>query len=265
VKRLADALAAARGRQRLAFLPCVTAGDPDRDTSLAVALMLSGEGADVLGIEAPFSDAFRESAALHGARRRALDAGMNLGRALELAQELRQRSSTPLVLFTCFHPILRLGLSTFAEQAARAGVDGVLVLDLPPEEGGDYRRALSATGLDPIFTLSTASSRDRARLVAEVTGGFIYYAVAPGGRGEADRVPAGLRQEVARIRLASSLPVAVDAGCISRRAVEQLSGAADAVVIRSSLAQWMEKARGTDEAVETVRDGLRELMGTDLG
>jgi tryptophan synthase alpha chain len=261
LKRLADALVSARESGRLAFLPCVTAGDPDAETSLEVALTLAREGADLLGLEVPFSDPLGECDLLRRAGRRAIAGGMNLGRVLELVQEVRRESSIPVVLFTWFNPVHRRGLPVFAEQAARAGVDGVLVSDLPPEEGTEYRRALSATGLDPVFMLSPTSGPERARLVADVTGGLICYAPAAGARGDEDDLPGGLRQEVARIRLAGNLPVAVDVGIVSRKQVEGLGGAADAVVLRTAMARCAEKASGREETVEAVRVCLRELMG----
>jgi tryptophan synthase alpha chain len=261
MKRLADALASARESGRLAFLPCVTAGDPDAETSLELALTLAREGADLLGLEAPFSDPVGVDDLLRRAGRRAIAGGMSLGGVLELVQEVRRVSSTPVVLFTCFNPVHRMGLQAFAEQAARSGVDGVLVSDLPPEEGAEYRRALSATGLDPVFMLSSTSGPDRARLVAEVTGGLICYAPVGGVTGDEDDIPAGLRQEVARIRLAGNLPVAVDAGSVSRKQVEGLMGAADAVVLRAAMARCAERVSGRDEAAKAVRACLRELMG----
>jgi tryptophan synthase alpha chain len=261
VKRLVDALTAARESGRLAFLPCVTAGDPDVETSLESALALAREGADLLGLEVPFSDPVGLSDLLRRAGRRAIAGGMNLGRALELVQEVRRESSIPVVLLTCFNPVHRLSLPVFAERAARAGVDAVLVSDLPPEEAAEYRLALSATGLDPVFMLSPTSGPDRARLVAEVTGGLICYAPVLGAEIDGDDLPGALRQDVVRIRLAGNLPVAVDAGCVSRKQVESLSGAADAVVLRSAMARCAEEAAGRGETVKAVRACLRGLMG----
>ncbi len=261
MNRLSASLARAREEGRLAFIPYITAGDPDAGTTLAVVRMLADEGADMVELGVPFSDPLADGVTNQRAAERALAGGMTLRGVLGLVQRIRETSEVPLVLFTYFNPIYRMGLDAFARDAARAGVDGVLITDLPPDEDEGYRRSLAATGLDPIFMLSPTSGPERVALVSRCTGAFIYYIARTGVTGARAELPAGLRTEVARIRLTSSLPVAVGFG-ISRRAhLEALAGAADGAVVGSALVRRMEEAGGGEASVEAVRALVRELLG----
>jgi tryptophan synthase alpha chain len=188
---------------------------------------------------------------------------MTLAGVLEVAGRIRATSPVPLVLFTYFNPIYRMGVAEFARQAARAGVDGVLVTDLPPDEDLTYARQLAATGLDPIFMLAPTSGPERTALVARSTGAFIYYISRAGVTGAQGELPAGLREEVARIRLTSSLPVAVGFGVSRRAHMEFLAGAADAAVVGSARVRCMEGSAGGAAAVEAVRRCVRELLGRE--
>jgi tryptophan synthase alpha chain len=261
MRRLAQALAAARERRELALIPRLTAGDPDPETTRALASMLVAEGADILELHVPFSDPLPDGATIRGAEARALAAGMTLSRGLDLAQEIRRDSAISLIVSSHFNPICRIGLSGFAQRAAHGGVDGVVVRDLPPEEGEEYRQALSATGLDPIFTLAPSSGAERVRLVAQSTRGLIYYIGQADLAAAGEEIPRGLRDEVSRIRLTTSIPVAVDCGASRLEHLRALSGAADGAVISSPLVRWMEGAPTSGAAVEAVRRGLGNLLG----
>lgn len=261
--RLAAALAHAREEGRLALIPYLTAGDPDVETTRAIVQMLEEEGADIVELGVPFSDPLADGLTNQQAAERALAAGMTLAGTLELAGEIRRTSRLPLVLFTYFNPIYRMTVDTFARKAARAGIDGVLVIDLPPEEADPYREILIAQGIDPVFMLSPTSGADRIRLVAERTRGFIYYVSRTGVTGARDSLPDGLRDEVARVRLVTSLPVAVGFGVSRREHLQALAGAADAVVVGSALVSRIEETGGGDAAVESVRQFVRELLGRE--
>lgn len=264
MSRLATALSRAREQGRLALIPYLTAGDPDADTTRDIVWMLDKEGVDIVELGVPFSDPLADGVTIQRAAERALAGGMTLAGTLELAGEIRAGSQLPLMLFTYFNPIYRLGVETFARDAARAGLDGVLVTDLPPEEAGSYRDTLIDAGLDPVFMLSPTSGADRVKLVAEKTRGFIYYVARTGVTGERDTLPDGLRDEVARLRLTTGLPVAVGFGLSRREHLEALAGAADAVVVGSALVRRIAEAGGGEAAVAAVRELVRELRGGAL-
>ena len=261
MRRIAEALAACRGAGRLGFIPYLTAGDPDAETTIALVRMLAAEGADVIELGVPFSDPLADGRTNQKAAARALAGGTHLAGVLDIVGRIRATEKIPLVLFTYFNPIYRMGVEEFARRASRAGVDGVLVTDLPPDEGDTYRRVLSATGLDPIFMVAPTSDAERRRLIARQTGAFIYYVCRTGVTGARDELPEGVLQDVARLRLACNRPVAVGFG-ISRRAhLEALAGVADAAVVGSALVRCIEESGGGQAAVESVRAFVRDLLG----
>jgi len=261
MSRLAMALSRAREQGRLALVPYLTAGDPDPATTRDIVWMLKEEGADIVELGVPFSDPVADGVTNQRAAERALAGGMTLAGTLALASEIRATCQLPLMLFTYFNPIYRMGIEVFARQAAEAGIDGVLVTDLPPEEAAAHRDALIDAGIDPVFMLSPTSGPERVRLVAEMTRGFIYYVARTGVTGARDTLPAGLRDEVARLRLTTGLPVAVGFGLSRREHLEALAGAADAVVVGSALVQRIADTGGGPAAVEAVRELVRELRG----
>ena len=261
MRRIAEALEVCRSAGRLGFIPYLTAGDPDPDTTIALVRMLAAEGADIIELGVPFSDPLADGRTNQKAAARALLGGTNLAGVLDMVSRIRATEKIPLVLFTYFNPIYRMGVEEFARRASRAGVDGVLVTDLPPDEGDAYRRVLSATGLDPIFMVAPTSDAQRRSMIARHTGAFIYYVSRTGVTGVREELPEGLRQDVARLRLACNRPVAVGFG-ISRRAhLEALSGVADAAVVGSALVHCIEKSGGGTAAVDAVRGLVRGLLG----
>ncbi|MFQ5669481.1 MAG: tryptophan synthase subunit alpha [Acidobacteriota bacterium] len=265
MKQIAGALATAREQGRLAFIPYLTAGDPDPETTVVLVKMLAAEGADIVELGVPFSDPLADGVTNQRAAERALAGGMTLSGVLDLVQEIRTHTRVPLVLFSYFNPIYRMGIERFSRRAASEGVDGVLVTDLPPDEGESYRALLSSHGLDPIFMLSPTSSPARIRLVAAKTAGFIYYISRTGVTGAHATLSPGLRADVARLRLHTSLPVAVGFGVSRPEHLEALAGAADAVVVGSALVKVIESAGKGSSAVEAARTFVRGLLGRPTG
>jgi len=261
MRRIADALEECRHDGRLAFIPYLTAGDPEPETTLDLVRMLADEGADIIELGVPFSDPLADGVTNQRAAMRALAAGMNLAGVLDLVARVRKTVKVPLVLFTYFNPIYRMGVAEFARRASQAGVDGVLVTDLPPDEDKGYRRTLTATGLDPIFMLAPNSSARRREQIAACTGAFIYYISRTGVTGARDDLPAGLRQDVARLRLTCNRPVVVGFGVSRREHLVALEGIADGVVVGSALVRVIEEVGGGPAAVTAVRDVVRNLLG----
>ena len=179
-----------------------------------------------------------------------------------MVRELRARTDVPLVLFTYFNPVLQMGLEKFAEAAATAGIDGVLVTDLPPEESEEYRRIVRGRGLDTIFLAAPTSSDDRLRRIAEVSSGFLYLISRTGVTGERDAMPEDLPSLVRRARAATALPIAVGFGISLPGHVSVLGGLADAAVVGSALVAEIARAvpqGGIEAAAAAVSKRVRLL------
>ena len=212
MNRIDARFAELRRRGEAALIPFITAGDPDMETTLKVLMALERGGADCAELGIPFSDPMADGLTIQRSSERALKKGASLPLILEMVREFRRKSEMPLILFGYYNPFYRFGLERFTRKAKAAGVDGVLCVDLPPEEGGELRRCTRAQGLDSIFLLAPTSDAERIRLVAERGRGFIYYVSVTGVTGARksfeDRLPA----QVARIRRYTSLPVGVGFG-----------------------------------------------------
>src|SRR5215831_738752 len=213
--RLDEAFARIRSEGRPGLVTYTTAGDPDLPRSAAILKTLDRAGADVLEVGVPFSDPLADGPVIQRAAERALAAGGNLRSALAMIAELRAEIAAPIVVFSYANPLLRLGVREFARRAARAGVDGVLALDLPIEEAGEFRETLAASGIDTIFLLSPTTTDERIRRAAELGRGFLYGISRLGVTGARDQVAAGAASMVRRIRAFTSLPIALGFG-ISR-------------------------------------------------
>jgi tryptophan synthase alpha chain len=213
----------------------LTAGDPDPDTSRAIIVAVAKAGADVLEIGVPFSDPLADGPVIQRATERALAAGMTLRRTLDLVKDVRAEVDTPIVLFTYANPVLRMEAGTFARAAADAGADGVLILDYPVEEAEPLRKPLVDAGLDPVFLVSPTTTDERIRRSAELGRGFLYVISRLGVTGMRDSLGADVPALLARVRAASSLPIAVGFGISRPEHVAEACRAADAAVVGSAL------------------------------
>src|SRR5262252_7899968 len=210
--RLAEAFARLRSEGRPGLVTYTTAGDPDLARSAAILQALDRGGADVLEVGVPFSDPLADGPAIQRATERALAAGGSLRASLAMVEQIRPSVSAPIVLFSYANPLFRQGLAAFAASAARAGVDGVLALDLPIEEADEFRAAMDASGLDTIFLLSPTTTDARIRKAATLGRGFLYGISRLGVTGARDRVAEGAETLVRRIRAHTTMPVALGFG-----------------------------------------------------
>ena len=240
----------------------VTAGDPDLPRSRKILLALARAGADVIEVGVPFSDPIADGPAIQRASERALAAGSHLEAALDLVASVRPSIDAPLVLFTYVNPVLRLGVDGFVRRAAAAGVDGVLLLDLPIEEAETVRGALDAHGIDQIFLVSPTTTDLRLREAARLGRGFLYAISRLGVTGTRDAVAATARPLVDRIRTLSTLPVALGFGVSRPEHVAEVAGFADAAVVGSAIVQQIASAaeQGADPAA-AVETFVRWLKG----
>jgi tryptophan synthase alpha chain len=246
MSRIQTKFAEMKKRGEAALIPFVTAGDPDLDTTLKILRALEKGGADCVELGIPFSDPTADGPTIQRSSERALKNGLSLPRIFRMVREFRQTSELPLILFGYFNPFFRYGLEDFCRQAAKAGADGVLCVDLPPEESGELKRWTDAEGLDLIFLLSPTSGDDRVRQVARKGRGFIYYVSVTGVTGARRSFDSGLRLQVGRVRRATSLPVAVGFGISTPKQAAWIGGFADAAVVGSALVETIERTRGND-------------------
>lgn len=245
MSRIGKIFADAKARGEAALIPFITAGDPDLATTVKIMRALERSGADCIELGIPFSDPTADGPTIQRASERALKNGpISLPAIFRLVREFRAGSNVPVVLFGYFNPIFRFGVKAFARQAAAAGADGVLCVDLPPEESGELQCWTDAAGLDLIFLLSPTSGAERLRLVARKGRGFIYYVSVTGVTGARRSLENGLRAQVERVRKVSALPVGVGFGISTPKQAAWIAGFADAAVVGSALVERIEKAKG---------------------
>jgi tryptophan synthase alpha chain len=251
-RRLADA-------GELGLVAYITAGDPSLDATEKIVLAAAEAGADVIELGVPFSDPVADGPTIQRASERALRRHTTLAGVIDLVRRLRVRSDVPLVLFSYFNPILQMGLEKFAEAAAAAGADGVLVTDLTPEEAGEYRSVMHKHGLDTIFLAAPTSTDTRLAKIAEFTSGFLYLISRTGVTGAREALPEDLPTLARRARQFTKLPLAVGFGISQPAHVSILGGIADAAVVGSALVAEIEKASTPDAAAAAVADRIRVL------
>jgi tryptophan synthase alpha chain len=248
---------AAKGE--LGIVAYITAGDPSLEASERIVLAAAEAGADVIELGVPFSDPVADGPVIQRASDRALRSGTTLAGVLELVARLRRKTQVPLVLFSYFNPILQMGLEKFADAAAKAGADGVLVTDLTPEEAVEYRAILQAHNLDTVFLAAPTSTDARLVQISAATTGFLYLVSRTGVTGTRDALPAELPALVRRARKFTSLPIAVGFGISLPTHVTVLGGIADAAVIGSALMAAVEKSGSAEAAAGAVAELIRAL------
>jgi tryptophan synthase alpha chain len=231
-------------RGQAALIPFVTAGDPDLETTLKILQALEKGGADCIELGVPFSDPTADGPTIQRSSERALKNGASLPRILQMVRRFRRTSEIPLILFGYCNPFFHYGVQKFCREAARAGVDGILCVDLPPEESDQLKRSADAHALDLIFLLSPTSGADRIQMVGRKGRGFIYYVSVTGVTGARRSFENDLRSQVNRVRRATALPVAVGFGISTPKQAAWISRFADAAVVGSALIDTVEKAAG---------------------
>ena len=240
-----------RAAGRSGLVAYVTAGDPDLTRSREIVLAIDRAGADVIEVGVPFSDPIADGPAIQRASERALAAGGHLSTTLDLVADVRGRVKAPIVLFTYVNPVLHMGVDAFVARAASAGVDGVLLLDLPIEESETMRQQLDRRGLDQIFLVSPTTTDPRLHEAARLGRGFLYAISRTGVTGARAAVAGSARPLVERIRGMTSLPVALGFGISRPEHVQEVCSFVDAAVVGSALVQVIAEASssGADPAI----------------
>ena len=255
-----DAFAHCAKEGRAAFIPFIMAGDPSLDATASYMEALAAGGADIIELGVPFSDPIADGPTNQRATVRALQSGTKLSNLFEMVARHRDRLGVPIVLFTYFNPIHARGVERFAEQASASGVDGVLCVDLPPEEGErDLIPALRDQGVDAVYLLAPTSTKERIDKVAAVSSGFVYYVSRTGVTGERAALPAELVKDLKKLRKRLDLPVAVGFGISSPAHVAAVGEVADGVVVGSALVRLIEEKAGDPGLPALLEARVREL------
>ena len=243
MSRIQKAFQRLNGEGRKALIPFITAGDPDADLTVPLMHALVEAGADIIELGVPFSDPMADGPTIQRASERALAKGMTQRKVLQLVARFRaENDATPVVLMGYANPIEAMGLDVFAEKAAQSGVDGVLVVDYPPEEAEDFGAAMKAHGLDPIFLIAPTSNAERIAQVARIASGYVYYVSLAGVTGSGALNVDAVAERLPSIREQTGLPVGVGFGIRDAQTARRIAGFADAVVVGSRIIEEIERS-----------------------
>lgn len=247
-------------KNKAALVTYVTAGDPDMELTPDIVLKLEESGADIVELGVPFSDPMADGPSIQLASERSLKSGTTLKRVLESVTLIRKTSDIPILIFGYYNPFYAYGLKEFAEDAKEAGVDGALVVDLPPEEAVELKRETERTGLDLVFLLSPISTPDRISLVAKNSRGFVYLVSVTGVTGARPDMEFDLKGLTKEIRKQSNLPVGIGFGVSSAKQVEEISKIADAVIVGSALVDVIGKYDGDKDKLLDSIGGFVKIL-----
>ena len=242
--RIETRFAEVLGQGRAAFIAYITAGDPSLESTGKLVLEFEAQGVDIIELGVPFSDPVADGPVNQEAAMRALRSDVSIGGIFGMIRDVRQESNIPILFFAYYNSILAYGLGQFVSDAAESGLDGALVLDLPPEEAGEYKRLMDEKGLATIFLVSPITPPDRLELIAENATGFIYYVSQLGVTGEREAISAGIPEKLREIRAHTGIPVAVGFGVSKPEHVREIARYADGVIVGSSIVRKIGELSG---------------------
>ncbi len=259
MSRIPAKFEALRAARRKALIPYITAGDPGPALTVPLLHALAGAGCDILEIGVPFSDPMADGPVIQRSCERALKKGVGLNDVLGMVSEFRTKdAATPIVLMGYANPIEAMGVEAFVSAAAAAGVDGVIVVDYPPEECADFAALCAKNGIDQIFLLAPTSTDARIKEVARAGSGYLYYVSLKGVTGAGHIDTSAVAAHLPKIRAASRLPIGVGFGIRDAASAKAIAAVADAVVIGSRIIEEIESA-GPEHAVRRVADLIRPI------
>ncbi|MCU7876624.1 MAG: tryptophan synthase subunit alpha [Candidatus Thiodiazotropha sp. (ex Lucinoma borealis)] len=249
-----------KAQGKKALIPFITAGDPIPEITVDLMHDLVAAGADLIELGVPFSDPMADGPVIQRASERALEYNVSLRDVLDMVSQFRQLDAeTPVILMGYLNPIEVMGYEHFADQAANAGVDGILIVDIPPEEGDELQRILKANSIDQVFLVAPTSTPDRIQRICDVSGGFVYYVSVKGVTGASHLDLKSVEHKLAEIRSRTDLPVGVGFGIKDAQTAAAVSRLADAVVVGSALVSRVEAL--ADEP-EKIGASLREVISS---
>jgi len=259
MSRISQTFESLRRKGEKALIPFVTAGYPDLATTEKLIYEIEKNGADLLELGVPFSDPMADGPVIQYSSERALQKGTNLKMILALVKTVRLKTDMPIILMGYFNPFFSYGLKRFTEDAKRVGVDGVLVVDLPPEEAGDMITHAGAVGLDLIFLLAPTSDQKRINLIVKNATGFIYYVSLTGVTGIRSSLDRDIRKQVTRIKKITSIPIGVGFGISTPQQAKTIAKWADAVVVGSALIKKIKESKSPKAIVANVGKLIKSL------
>jgi tryptophan synthase alpha chain len=257
--RIGEKFEALRAKKEKALVVYLTAGDPSLDVTKEIIFGLEKAGVDILEIGVPFSDPTADGPVIQAASQRALKAGTTLEGVLKLVSDIRNVSHIPILLFGYFNPIFAYGVERFAHAAQKAGVDGILVVDLPPEEAGELRMHTDAASLDFIALVAPTTGRDRLKTILLNATGFIYYISITGVTGTAVPKIEDIQREVGKIRKLTKMPIAVGFGISSATQAKNIAAFADGVVIGSAVVKMIHENRNKGNLAGIIADYAKDI------
>jgi tryptophan synthase alpha chain len=257
--RISERFSALAERKECALVVFLTAGDPDLEATEALILSMAESGADLIEIGVPFSDPIAEGETIQRASERALANGTSLRSIIQLVSRIRDRVEQPLLLMGYANPLHAMGAENFAEAAAAAGVDGIIIPDLPPEAGESFYVACRDRGIDAVLLAAPTTTPARMKLLAEASRGFLYYVSLQGVTGAREFLADGIQERVQEAKQHSDIPVCVGFGISTPEHAEVVRGFADGVVVGSAIVKAIEAASSREEAVADVADLVRAL------
>ncbi len=250
--RITQAFAQLRKRGERALIPYFTAGDPSIQATRQLLVEAARQGADLIELGVPFSDPLADGPVIQRASQRALASGVTLARILELVREIRGEVSTPLVLLTYYNPLLAFGLKAFAHAAVEAGVDGVIVADLSPEEAGPLSAEARAAGLDHVHLVAPTSPPERMRMIARKSRGFVYAVSLTGVTGARAELPPDLVHYLRTLRAVTTKPICVGFGISTPEQAAAVAPYVDGVIVGSAVVRLVETCAGGEALVQEV-------------
>jgi tryptophan synthase alpha chain len=260
VNRIDNTFARIRETRCGGLIPFLTAGDPNLELTAALVVALADSGASLIELGVPFSDPVADGPVIQRASERALLNNVGIGCTLRMVGGIRLGSNVPIVLFSYYNPLLQFGIKRLAREGAQAGIDGVLITDLPPEEAEDVQALLAKEDLHLIYLVAPTTTDDRLRTIAERARGFIYAVSRNGVTGMMDQAGKEAEVLVKRLRAVSDLPVAVGFGISNAHQVNDVLRYADAAVVGSAIVAEIEKAGSGDNLVNRVAEFVRSLL-----
>ncbi|MCK4739051.1 MAG: tryptophan synthase subunit alpha [Deltaproteobacteria bacterium] len=257
--RLEETFRVLKEKGETALITFITAGDPSLQKTKEIVLEMEKSGADIVELGIPFSDPMADGPTIQGSSERALARGTKMAGVLKLLSEIRKKTSIPVVLFGYYNPIFNYGLKKFSKAAKKAGADGLLVVDLPPEESGDLKKELDCVELDLIYLLTPTSDESRMRVVSKVASGFIYYVSLTGVTGARKKVASNVSSSIKKLRRFTKLPVAVGFGVSTTEQVRAFSKCADGVVVGSAIVNLIAKEAASKKMPRSVGSFIAKL------